>query len=53
MNFRGGGVKTRAFSVEVLASKTATQTPVIRAQPLSLRNAPVSSAKGTCEGSYK
>lgn len=39
-------MKTRAFSLEVLASKTATQTPVMRAQPLSLRNAPVSSARG-------
>lgn len=39
-------MKTRAFSLEVLASKTATQTPVMRAQPLSLRNAPISSARG-------
>ena len=38
----------RAFSLKVLASETATQTPVMRS--LSLRNAPVSSAKGTSEG---
>lgn len=44
----------RAFSLEVLANKTATQAPVMmRAQPPSPRNAPISTAKGTSVESYK